>query len=516
MSDRGMRPRDVRKPESKRDFSRRSFVWLAGAAFLAVSSESALALFKKNKDGAAQTSSSSKSKKPKATTETQIVENEREAAPMIYAGADLTMLRAIAWYDRIVSNGGWPELVLSGPLEEGSEGPEVALLKQRLAIEGYLAASNEVDERFDKVTEDAVRRFQRNHGLARSGKIDKPTVEALNMPAEARLATLRTNLQRVEVYSKDLEDRYIIVNIPAAQLETVSGRSVYSRHNIIAGKPQRPSPVVITKISDLNFNPYWHAPASIVARDIIPDMLKNPNHLQKLNIKIFDGAGGPEIDPSTIDWAHTAPDRYLFRQEPGGENAMATVKINFPSPFGVYMHDTPTKQLFSEGERYFSSGCVRVDKVQILEDWILRGQDGWDMDRIQAMAESGERLDIKVAEGPQVRWVYLTAWVTDDGGVHFRPDIYELDGSGFVLGQPLPVGEGSDGQRWTLKPPPYGYDEASTAAPPPPPEPEELPNSIPVKKINKRSNFNQPSASVTTMIDDVPGTPAFGQDDPSN
>ena len=518
MGGRGMRPGNLTKPESKRDFSRRSFIWLAGAAFLAVSNESALALFKKNKDGAATQNFSNTTpgkKKLKATTETQIVENEREAAPMIYPGADLTMLRAIAWYDRIVQSGGWPMLAPTDTLEEDSEGPEVAQLKQRLAIEGYLAPSNEFDETFDKITEDAVRRFQRNHGLAPSGKIDNATVEAMNVPAEVRLATLRSNLQRVEVYAKDLEDRYIIVNIPAAQLETVSGRSVYSRHNIIAGKPDRPSPVVITKISDLNFNPYWHAPASIVARDIIPDMLKNPKHLQKLNIKVFDGAGGPEIDPATIDWTNTAPDRYLFRQEPGGENAMATVKINFPSPFGVYMHDTPTKQLFAEGQRYFSSGCVRVDKVQILEDWILRGQDGWDMDRIQAMAESGERLDYKVMDGPQVRWVYLTAWVTDDGGVHFRPDIYELDGSGFVLGQPLPVGQGSDGQRWTLQPAPFGYDEASTAAPPPI-EPEETPSAIPVKKTNKRSNFNQPSASVTTMIDGVPGTPAFGQDDPSN
>ena len=238
MGGRGMRPGDVRKQESKRDFSRRSFIWLAGAAFLAVSSESALALFKKNKDGAATqnfSNSTSGKKKLKAATETQIVENEREAAPMIYPGADLTMLRAIAWYDRIVQSGGWPMLAPTDTLEEDSEGPEVAQLKQRLAIEGYLATSNEVDEKFDKITEDAVRRFQRNHGLVPSGKVDNATVDAMNVPAEVRLATLRSNLQRVEVYAKDLEDRYIIVNIPAAQLETVSGRSVYSRHNIIAG-----------------------------------------------------------------------------------------------------------------------------------------------------------------------------------------------------------------------------------------------------------------------------------------
>lgn len=506
------------KPLGKGSMSRRSLLLLAGASFLVMSQDSAFALFKKNHERvqSGQNFSSQKQKTNKATTTTEIIENEREAAPMLYVGADLAVLRAIAWYDRIVAAGGWPEIRISRAIVEGSEGPEVALLKQRLAIEGYVASTGEFDEEYDVVTEEAVRRFQRNHGLAPSGKVERTTVEALNVPAVVRLAALRSNLPRIEEYSKDLGERYIVVNIPAAQLETVFGRTVYSRHNIIAGKPDRPSPVVSTHISDLNFNPYWHAPASIVARDIIPAMLKNPKHLQTLNIKIFDGAGGPEVDPSTIDWAHTAPDRYLFRQEPGGENAMATVKINFPSPFGVYMHDTPTKQLFSEGERYFSSGCVRVDKVQILEDWILRGQDGWDMDRIQAMAESGERLDVKVKDGPQLRWVYLTAWVTDDGGVHFRPDIYELDGSGFVIGQPLPVGQGAGSARWTLKPAPFGYDEASTAAVPTAVE-EQAPDPVPVKKIEKRSNFNQPSASITTMIDEEPGvTPAFGQQGSAN
>jgi murein L,D-transpeptidase YcbB/YkuD len=412
----------------------------------------------------------------------------------------------------IAAQRSWPKVEASKALVKGGSGEEVIVLKKRLALEGYLLDEGQFDDVYDGVTERAVVRFQRNHGLLTTGKVGKQTAAALNVPASVRLAALRANLARVQEYSRDLADRYLIVNIPAAQLEAVSGSSVYSRHNIIAGKPDRPSPVVITNISDLNFNPYWNAPASIVEKDIIPALLKDPEHLQKLNIRIFDGVGGPEIDPSTVDWADTPGDRYHFRQEPGEENAMATVKINFPSPFGVYMHDTPTKQLFEAGERYFSSGCVRVEKIHVLVNWILRGQDGWDMDRIREVAESAERLDVRVNEGPQVRWVYLTAWVTDDGSVNFRPDIYDLDATGFVVGQPLPVGQGVGSQRWVTKPLPYGYDDGGAVAASIDGAIEEPKQSGPIQII-KKTNFNlrQPQAAVTKVVGEEDVAPTFGQ-----
>ena len=291
---------------------------------------------------------------------------------------------------------------------------------------------------------------------------------------------------------------------------------MYSRHNIIAGKPDRPSPVVSAKISDLNFNPYWNAPASIVEKDIIPALIKDPEHLQKLNIRVFDGVGGPEIDPTTVDWSHTAGDRYHFRQEPGEENAMASVKINFPSPFGVYMHDTPTKQLFDAGRPVFQL-------------WLRsRGSDpcAGELDpprsgRLGHGAHQGgcrhaERLDVKVLDGPQVRWVYLTAWVTEDGSVNFRPDIYELDGTGFVVGQPLPVGQGNGSERWVTKPLPYGYDDQNSAALPVEIdgdiEQQHAKSSGPIKIIRK-TNFNtRPAAPATKVVGDN-AVPAIGKQD---
>jgi murein L,D-transpeptidase YcbB/YkuD len=493
--------------------SRRSVLLLTSALVVSLASDPAAAFFKR-KEKADSHSQTLKKPKTKAATVTEILEDEREAAPMLTVDSPYNMLRAISRYELIAARGGWPKVEVSKALTKGGEGEGVIVLKRRLAMEGYLLDEGEFDEVYDGVTQRAVMRFQRNHGLQPTGKVGRQTVEALNISPRARLAALRANLPRVEEYSRDLADRYIIVNIPAAQLEAVSGGSVYSRHNIIAGKPDRPSPVVIATVSDLNFNPYWNAPASIVERDIIPALLKDPDHLAKMNIRIFDGVGGPEIDPATVDWARTPGDRYHFRQEPGEDNAMATLKINFPSPFGVYMHDTPTKQLFQSGERYFSSGCVRVEQVHTLVNWILRGQDGWDIDRIGEVAESLERLDVEVKDGPQVRWVYLTAWVTEDGSVNFRPDIYELDSSGFVVGQPLPVGQGIGSQRWVAKPLPYGYED-NRAISAPVEEAMEEPNREGPIQIIRKTNFNlkQPQASVSNVAEKKNSAPAVDSQD---
>jgi hypothetical protein len=224
----------------------------------------------------------------------------------------------------------------------------------------------------------------------------------------------------------------------------------------------------MTPLTVIRFNPYWNAPPSIVEKDILPSMMSGSpaKVMEKMNMKIFKGVGGPEINPNSVNWRRAVVDDYHFRQEPGGTNAMATAKIEFTSPHGIYLHDTPEPQLFSHGQRFYSSGCVRVEKVAVLIDWILQGQEGIDSSRISDLAETKERLDVTIANAPQIRVAYLTAWPTADGVAAFRPDIYELDGTGFVIGQPLPVGETMGGKRYVLKPIPRSpsavdEDEAS-------------------------------------------------------
>ena len=239
------------------------------------------------------------SKSGKAVTKTEVF-GGRSILPMVSIASDRAMADAAGAYEIVVSRGGWPT-VSGSRLARGKSGPDVITLRQRLAAEGYLNTENlagDAAEEYSDTVMKAVARFQANHGLAITGKVDKPTSQAMNVSAAARLATLRANIPRMHEYSKDLGPRYIIVNVPALQLEAVNFNSVFSRHNIIAGQPSRPTPVTLTQISDINFNPYWNAPVSIVEKDILPRVrTEGTRVLRNMNMRIYDGYNGPEVDP---------------------------------------------------------------------------------------------------------------------------------------------------------------------------------------------------------------------------
>jgi L,D-transpeptidase YcbB len=389
------------------------------------------------------------------TTATEVVQGQNQM-PFVQSNGDRLLQEAQAKYSAIIAQGGFP-LVAGGTYKKGDKGPNVATLNKRLYVEGYLrveGTQGQFADVYTSATLQGVGRFQRNHGLAVTGKVDAATVAELNVPADRRLATIAANVPRLAAYEQSLGERYLVVNIPAQQLETVSGGRVYARHNVIVGRPARPTPVVMTALATVKFNPYWNAPVSIVERDILPKLQNSREYLTKMNIKILQGGPtGPEVDPKTLDFKTLVPDNYLFRQEPGPENAMATAKIEFPSPFGIYLHDTPEKQMFNYNNRFYSSGCIRVQKMPDLVEWVLNGQGGFGVEKITSMAKTLERLDVPLTDAPQLRVAYLTAWPANGGTVAFRNDIYQMDGSGFTVGQPMPVGEMSpDGKRYVLKP----------------------------------------------------------------
>ncbi len=389
----------------------------------------------------------------KVTTETEIV-TSKNTTPMLSEGSAAALKTLIGRYMQIEAEGGFPK-VPKGTYKKGAQSQNVVALNRRLFMDGYVrkeAVDPQYVDRVTSATMDGVTRFQRNMGLAATGLVDGPTLAAMNVPVAERIRTMQANIARLETYSADLSDRYLVVNVPSQQIETVNNGKVFSRHNAIVGRPERPTPVVMTALSDINFNPYWNAPVSIVENDIIPKLHSGTQFLTDMNMKVFQGFGGPEVDVRKVDWNSAIPDDYLFRQEPGPKSAMATAKINFSSPFGIYLHDTPEKQLFKSGERLFSSGCVRVEKVDLLMEWILNGQDGLDAAQIASLAETLERRDVKLTAPPQLRVTYLTAWPVGNT-VAFRRDVYGLDGTGFTVGQPLPEGElSAEGQRFVLKP----------------------------------------------------------------
>lgn len=340
------------------------------------------------------------------------------------------MQAAITQYSDIVSRGGWPAVPTEKALKIGMRDPAIVVLRQRLAITGDLppeAASN--SDVFDSYVDAGTKRFQARHGIQPDGVIGDTTFAALNIPAHLRLTQLANNLTRLKAFlSKPLPMRYVTVNIPAASVEAVENGVVVQKHTAVVGKVDRPSPIVNSKITEINFHPYWTVPASIIRKDLIPLMQKDPTYLATWKIRIFDKTG-QEVRPEQIDWqTDQATKGYMFKQDPGDENSLGIVKINFPSPEGVYMHDTPHKGTFNDDYRFDSSGCVRIQNIRELIPWILRDTPGQSPDVIEQEFRNGQRLDVKVVNPVPLHWVYITAWASTEGIVNFRNDIYNLDG----------------------------------------------------------------------------------------
>jgi len=335
--------------------------------------------------------------------------------------------QAINQYRDLVARGGWPEVPATKKLQLGVTDPDVQLLRKRLIVSGDLSADAGISSSFDTYVDAALKRFQRRHGLPADGVTGKYTYAAMNISAQVRLGQLETNLVRLQSMPADLGQRYVLVNIPAAQVEAVENHRVVLRHTAIVGKIDRQSPIVNSKINEIIVNPYWNAPESIVRRDIIPLMRKNPQYLTENGIRII-GPDGQEIPPEAIDWSTEEAAKYRLRQDPSKINAMASVKINFPSPDGVYMHDTPSQSLFNKLMRFDSSGCVRVQNVRDLVTWILKNTDGWNRQRFEETIKGGQNTPVNVADPVPVYWNYISAWSTGPGVVQFRDDIYARDG----------------------------------------------------------------------------------------
>jgi murein L,D-transpeptidase YcbB/YkuD len=342
--------------------------------------------------------------------------------------------QAIREYEAIVARGGWPQVVGAQRMRLGNRNPGVISLRKRLAVTGDLDAHSGMSDIYDSYVEAGVRRFQARCGLSVDGVAREQTILALNVPATVRLSQLRTNLTRLRGLSGNLGQRFVVCNIPAARIEAIEGGVAVSRHTAVVGKPDRPSPDINSKIVEINFNPYWTVPVSIVRRDLIPKMQAEPDYLTNNKIRIFDPKGS-ELTPAQVNWYSDEAVNYMFKQDPGALNSLGSIRINFPSKDGVYMHDTPSKNLFGEDFRFHSSGCVRVQNVRELVNWLLVDTPGWSRQEIDAVIKSGERKDARILRPVPLYWVYVTAWATPDGVVQFRDDIYNRDGIGPLVSQ---------------------------------------------------------------------------------
>jgi murein L,D-transpeptidase YcbB/YkuD len=340
--------------------------------------------------------------------------------------------QALARYRDIAAKGGWSTVPPGPKMKKGDTGERVVVLCNRLI------ATCDLDQKpynnkniFDDDLEEEVRRFQRRHGLDADGIVGPLTLAELNVPVEQRVRQIELNLERWRWLPQDLGKRFILVNIANFELDVVEDGQLVMTMRAVVGRHYRRTPVFSGKMTYLVLSPYWHTPPGIAVKDKLPLIRKNPDYLVEQNIKVFQGWGAEtkEIDPKTVDWSKVTAKNfnYRLRQEPGPLNALGGVKFMFPNKFDVYLHDTPSRELFAKTVRTFSSGCIRIEKAIELAEYVLRGDPKWTRETILAAIGKRVEQNVRLPEPIPVHLLYWTAWTDEDGSIEFRNDIYGRD-----------------------------------------------------------------------------------------
>jgi murein L,D-transpeptidase YcbB/YkuD len=345
--------------------------------------------------------------------------------PVLQPETFFTTAKASERYLQIVDKGGWPKIGVN--LQSGAKGASLVALRRRLAAEDELV-KDVVKTVWDNDLTAAVKRFQFRMGLKQTGVVTGATLRELDIPANVRFRQLASTAQRLAGVEFPFGARYVIVNIPSTAVDAVDNDRVTRRYVAIVGDPEHPSPEISAKIGAVNINPTWTVPTSIIKNEISPKMLKDPNYLSKSHIRVLN-ARGEEVDPRSINWASDRATSYTLRQDSGKNNSLGSIRISMPNHYSVYMHDTPSRNLFANDYRFLSHGCVRVQGVVDFAAWLLDGSRGpkLDKDQIGVKIASGEREEVRLSQPVPVVWVYMTGWASADGVVHFRDDVYHLD-----------------------------------------------------------------------------------------
>lgn len=258
--------------------------------------------------------------------------------------------------------------------------------------------------------------------------IGKATIDAMNISAEARAQQLRVNLERARWVVGGLSDTFVLVNLPAFKVYLIRDQKNVWEARTQIGREARQTPTFRADMKYLVLNPDWTVPPTILAKDVLEGMRKNQDTIARKHLTILDQQGGV-VDPASIDWQNATPGnfRYTLRQPPGPDNALGRVKFIFPNQHSIFLHDTPSRDLFASDQRTFSSGCIRVDHPLDLAALLLEGQDSWTRTRIQETVDSEESKTVFLTTPLSVVIVYWTVSVGASGELRFAKDVYSLD-----------------------------------------------------------------------------------------
>jgi L,D-transpeptidase YcbB len=347
---------------------------------------------------------------------------------------------ALAHYRRLVLEYRWPPIVRTGSLRLGDSNPVVADIRTRLVLLGDMPtrAAPADPWRFDAPLQAALERFQRRHGLEVDGIWGRRSRAALEVPPRERYRKLQLNQERLAQFETQLggAQTYVVVNIPAFEMRYVEAGKPVLQMRAIVGKLKARTPLVASQIDSLELNPDWNVPSGIAYRDIVPEMEQSPDALFSKGLELVAGygAGMRALPLSELDYErlYRGPQpQQRFWQAPGPSNPLGQLKFNFPNPYLVYMHGTPSTGLFNRPVRDFSSGCIRIEYPDELARRLF-GLPGGDsgqasVSRLEREIAKGKNRVLSLPRPVPVYTTYWTAWLDDDGRVQFRDDLYGHD-----------------------------------------------------------------------------------------
>jgi murein L,D-transpeptidase YcbB/YkuD len=328
---------------------------------------------------------------------------------------------ALAFHRGVETQGGWPT-VPDRALRPGMTDPAVAVLRRRLVMSGDLDDGAGESRRYDDDLVTAVRHFQWRYGIGPDGVAGKSTVAAMNVSVGERIEQIIANMERWRWFGRELGERYVKVNVPDYSLVLVQNGSPVLAMPVVVGKKDWRTPVITSEIERAIFNPSWTVPSSIANKEILPKARADAGYLARQGIVARRTEAPPESsDPGT-------PATLRLRQAPGPQNPLGRVKFEMPNPFGVYLHDTPSRRGFARSRRALSHGCIRLKDPLRLADALLAGTDGWSDERREEILSTWRTTSIELPTPVPVYVQYETAWIDELGALHVREDIYERDG----------------------------------------------------------------------------------------
>lgn len=309
-------------------------------------------------------------------------------------------------------------------LKPGKSYPQMAAIRDKM----NLPARDKNPDFYDESLAVEVIKLQRDHGLDTNGVIDTETLAHINLTNEDRIMQIIANMERLRWMEQERPDRYVLVNIPSANLWAVDNGEVKLNMPVIVGKTARPTYSFKTEITGVRFNPNWTVPPTIKNEDFLPALQQNPNMLNERGITIK--YNGQTVDPLKVDWS-TVTKRDLAQvrmvQAPGDDNPLGKIRVIMENPYNIYLHDTNKREMFGKKERELSSGCVRVAEPEKLADFIMGHNKGWDEKRTANLIGSGKMRDIKTDEAIPVYITYQTVWIDTDGRLIYGRDVYGQD-----------------------------------------------------------------------------------------